>query len=130
MPLLNRQHDTGRGFLRGRGLRLLLIAGLVIGIVLSPLVAPGSLCSGWGGLFVYTAYNVQRCLTEGVYVDAQSASGETPLMGAAMIGDVVAVRMLLEAGARAGTCDKAGLTALDWAKRFNHTAVIDLLEQQ
>lgn len=110
-------------------MRFFPIAGLVIGIVLSPLVASGSLCSGWGGLFIYTASNVQRCLTEGVYVDAQSASGETPLMGAAMIGDAAAVRLLLKAGARVATRDKAGMTALDWATRLNRVAVIDLLEQ-
>ncbi len=110
-------------------MRLFSIAGLVIGLNLSPCVAHGSLCSGWGGLFIYTAYNVQRCLTEGVYVDTQSVSGETSLMGAAMIGDVAAVRLLLKAGARVATRDKAGMTALDWAKRFNRTAVIDLLEQ-
>ena len=111
-------------------MRFFYVSIFVIGISLSSIVAHSSLCDGWGDLFIYNAYNVQRCLTEGRYVDAQSSSGETPLMGAAMIGDVAAVRMLLNAGARVTTRDKAGMTALDWAKRFNRTAIINLLQQQ
>ena len=86
------------------------------------------LCDGWGQQFIYSAFTVERCLTEGRDPNARNPkNGETPLMGAALIGDEAAVRMLLAAGARVETQDKAGMTARDWAKRFDRTAILELL---
>ena len=88
------------------------------------------MCDAWGQLFIYNAYSVERCLTEGRDPNARNPSnGETPLMGAALIGDVAAVRLLLTAGARVETQDKAGMTARDWAKRFDRTAILEMLHQ-
>ena len=86
------------------------------------------LCDGWGQQFIYSAFTVERCLTEGRDPNARNPkNGETPLMGAALIGDAAAVQMLLAAGARVETQDKAGMTARDWAKRFDRTAILELL---
>ena len=88
------------------------------------------MCDAWGRLFIYNAFAVERCLTEGRDPNARNPkNGETPLMGAATIGDEAAVQMLLAAGARVGTQDKAGMTARDWAKRFDRTEIIELLHQ-
>ena len=86
------------------------------------------LCSNWGGSpYIYDAYTVERCLAEGAWVNARSPSGETPLIGAAMIGDIRAVRMLLAAGARPDILDKAGTSALDRAVAMDHPHVVALL---
>ena len=116
---------------RSRGAVQALGVAFLAGLLLSlPTLAHSGLCDGWGGLFIYDTTNVQRCLTEGRYVNARDPrTGETPLMGAALIGDVAAVQMLLQAGAQATTQDKAGMTALDWAKRFQRSAVVTILEQ-
>ena len=111
-----------------------LRAAALVAVLLSNLLwsasASAGLCDGWGRQFIYDAYSVQRCLTEGRRAEAQNVrTGETPLMGAAMIGDTAAVQFLLEAGARTTTTDKTGMTALDWAKRFNRRAAVTLLQQ-
>ena len=88
------------------------------------------MCDAWGQLFIYNAFTVERCLTEGRDPNARRpANGETPLMGAALIGDESAVRLLLAARARVETQDKAGQTALDYARRFDRTEIVELLKQ-
>jgi ankyrin repeat protein len=55
-------------------------------------------------------------------------NGFTSLMIAAIQGFVDVVRSLLAAGADPRTAKHDGLTALDLALRFNHTAIAALLE--
>lgn len=56
-------------------------------------------------------------------------SGNTPLMGTAFKGSVDVARALLECEADPSITNKDGATALDFAKRFEHTALIEVLER-
>lgn len=53
--------------------------------------------------------------------------GWTPLIQAAWDGNVVVVRMLLEAGVDVGVVNTRGFTALDYARSRSHGAVERLL---
>lgn len=110
------------------------LLGLVFSALIALVVAPpasGGFCDGWGRAFIYDVFSVQKCLTEGKDPNVNhEISGKTPLMEAATIGDLQAVHLLLNAGARVGTKDKAGMTAIDWAKRFNRVLIVKLLEQK
>jgi ankyrin repeat protein len=67
-----------------------------------------------------TPQDVQAVITNGAYVNAQDASGTTPLMYAAEYNpnpDVIAV--LLKAGADVNAADNYGLTPLMWAAEYN-----------
>lgn len=48
-------------------------------------------------------------------------------MDAAFLGNVEAVNLLLEAQASLSATDKDGVSALHWAVRKNHTAVVRVL---
>ncbi|MGB3788013.1 MAG: ankyrin repeat domain-containing protein [Phormidesmis sp.] len=60
--------------------------------------------------------------------DCSDCDGETALTVAAQSGHATIVRLLLDAGARAGHQNRNGLTALDIAKRKNHADVIQVLQ--
>ncbi|MEM7314843.1 MAG: ankyrin repeat domain-containing protein, partial [Planctomycetota bacterium] len=55
--------------------------------------------------------------------------GMTPLMAAASIGRGEHVEMLLAKGAKLQAKDSRGRTALDFARKRKHEAVVKLLEQ-
>jgi ankyrin repeat protein len=73
---------------------------------------------------------VQLLLARGANVNYVDSAGMTPLMYAATIdfGDAAVVDLLLRAGARAEMRDLDGLTALERARRGNHTHAIRSLE--
>jgi len=56
--------------------------------------------------------------------------GMTPLRYAASIdyGDPAMIELLLKSGAQAGARTKEGLTALDLARKYNHTHLVASLE--
>ncbi|MDQ1097761.1 MULTISPECIES: ankyrin repeat domain-containing protein [Chryseobacterium] len=54
--------------------------------------------------------------------------GKSPLMFAAKYGDLKMVKKLLESGAKKETKNNKGLTALDYAKKYNQPELIKLLE--
>lgn len=54
--------------------------------------------------------------------------GKTPLMFAAKYGDVAMAKKLLENGAKRETRTEKGLTALDYAKKYNQPEIIKLLK--
>jgi hypothetical protein len=67
-------------------------------------------------------------LDHSAYIDAESPNGSTPLMMAAMYGDVDCVKLLLEAGADPTLQNQQGLNAADFARRVSRLdslAVID-----
>ena len=112
---------------------LVFLLGLVFSALLALVVATparGGFCDGWGQAFIYDTFSVQRCLTEGKDPNVNhEISGKTPLMEAATIGDLQAVHLLLRAGARVGTKDKAGMTAEDWARRFDRVLIVQVLQK-
>jgi len=59
---------------------------------------------------------IQLLLQHGAIADAQDAAGETALMAVTTYGNLGALRALLESGARPEITDKAGRSALDYAR--------------
>ena len=55
--------------------------------------------------------------------------GDTPLIIAAYFGKIDAVRLLLEAKADVSIRGDGSKTALEWAKKRGHQAIVALLEQ-
>jgi len=69
-------------------------------------------------------------LDASAYIDAESAEGQmTPIMLAAMRGRTSVVRLLKEEGADLSLKNADGLTALDLARRYERTDIVDLLSQ-
>ena len=67
-------------------------------------------------------------LSHSAYIDAESPNGSTPLMMAAMYGNVDCVRMLLEAGADPTLKNQLGLSAADFAKRVSRDDSLALID--
>jgi len=65
---------------------------------------------------------VERC-----DVNIQDIEGNTALMLAAKNGDVVAVKILMDAGAKIDMLNNDGHTALDYAEKYKHWKVIRLI---
>jgi ankyrin repeat protein len=71
-----------------------------------------------------------RLLIErGADVNHVDKKGMTPLLYAASIdfGDSAMIDLLLKSGARSNLRTKEGLTALDLARRYHHTHLLDSL---
>ena len=60
-------------------------------------------------------------------IDAQSNSGETPLIYASYAGKEAAVRELLKGNPNLDLKDSDGNTALDNARKSKHQSIVDLL---
>ena len=69
-------------------------------------------------------------IQRGADVNHVDKKGMTPLLYAASIdfGDSAMIDLLLRSGAQPGTRDKEGLTALDLARKYNHTHLLASLE--
>ncbi len=61
-------------------------------------------------------------------VNYTNSLGWTPLIIAVMNGQACIVKLLIENKAQINTCDRQGLTALDWANKTNNSSIIDLLK--
>lgn len=66
-------------------------------------------------------------LEHSAYIDAESPNGSTPLMMAAMYGNVLAVKLLLDAGADANLKNSIGLSAIDFALKADRKDSADLI---
>jgi ankyrin repeat protein len=87
---------------------------------------------GWAPLH-YAAANghddiVRMLLDESAYIDAGSPNGTTPLMMAARGNYLSTVKVLLDAGADSRIKNQLGLTALDFAKRYEAKDVARALQ--
>ena len=65
---------------------------------------------------------------KGADINLQDNFGWTPLMDACFRGQEAVARLLLERGAHVTLWDLDGNTALYWARRQKHTAIVALLE--
>jgi hypothetical protein len=74
----------------------------------------------------------QTLLSRGAKVNSIDKHGMTPLLYAASIdyGDTSIIEKLIAAGADLKAKNKDGLTALDLAKNYNHSAIVSLLAQK
>lgn len=70
---------------------------------------------------------LQLLLGKHAYIDAASPNETTPLMMAAMYGNVQAVKVLLEAGADSTIKNSLGLTAIDFARRVGRLDSVELI---
>lgn len=71
---------------------------------------------------------VRRLLDHHAYVDAESPNGATPLMMAAMYGNALTVKALLDAGADPGLVTESKASALDFARKANKTDSAALID--
>jgi len=74
---------------------------------------------------------VRLLIARGADVNRVDDTGMTPLMYAAVadFGDSTVVDLLLTSGARTDVRAKDGLTAADYARKYNHPQVIARLEK-
>ena len=73
----------------------------------------------------------QELIGRGANVNVVDKMGMTPLLWAASMdfGDPAMIELLLKSGARADARNKDGLTALDLARKYGHTELIDALSR-
>lgn len=88
---------------------------------------------GWAPLHYAAAVGncdiMKLLLEKSAYIDAESPNKTTPIMMAARSGQTDAVKLLIEEGADLSLRNDQGLSALDFAKKGEHTAVVEVLEQ-
>ena len=84
---------------------------------------------GWAALHYAAASGdndiVQLLLDHFAYIDAESPNKTTPIMMAARSGHILTVKLLLDEGADATLKNDAGMTAIDFANKFNHKDIAE-----
>ena len=84
---------------------------------------------GWAALHYAAASGdndiVQLLLDHFAYIDAESPNKTTPIMMAARSGHILTVKLLLDEGADATLQNDAGMTAIDFANKFNHKDIAE-----
>ncbi len=68
---------------------------------------------------------VQLLLEASAYIDAESPNQTTALMMAARGGHILTVKLLLDEGADATLKNDQGMSAIDLARKFNHSDIVD-----
>lgn len=86
---------------------------------------------GWAPLHYAATHShleiMRMLLDKHAYIDAASPNGSTPLMMAAMYGNVSAVKLLLEAGADPTLKNDLGLSAIDFAQQVRNTDSVEVI---
>jgi ankyrin repeat protein len=84
---------------------------------------------GWTPLHYAAAIgnnDILRILMDkSAFLDAESPNKTTPIMMAARGGHILAVKLLLDAGADASLRNEVGLNAIDFANRHNHKDIAE-----
>lgn len=84
---------------------------------------------GWTALHYAAAVGsneiVQLLLDRSAYIDAESPNKTTPLMMAARGGYIYTVKLLLDQGADATLKNELGMTAIDFARKGEHTDIVE-----
>lgn len=84
---------------------------------------------GWAALHYAAASGnddiVQLLLDHSAYIDAESPNKTTPIMMAARSGHILTVKLLLDEGADATLKNDAGMTAIDFANKFDHKDIAE-----
>jgi uncharacterized protein len=84
---------------------------------------------GWTALHYAAAIGnneiVQILLDHSAYIDAESPNKTTPLMMAARAGRIMTVKLLLDEGADAGLKNDLGMSAIDFAKKFEFNDIVE-----
>lgn len=68
---------------------------------------------------------VQLLLDKSAYIDAESPNRTTPLMMAARAGRILTVKLLLDEGADATLKNDLGMSAIDFARKFEFNDIVE-----
>lgn len=89
---------------------------------------------GWTALHYGAASGnndiVRMLLDRSAYIDAESPNGTTPIMMAARGGHILTVKLLLDEGADASLKNELGMSAIDFALKYNHKDIAEGLTQR
>jgi ankyrin repeat protein len=84
---------------------------------------------GWTALHYGSAAGsndiVRILLDKSAYIDAESPNGTTPIMMAARGGHIKTVKLLLDEGADASLKNELGMSAIDFAMKYNHKDIAE-----
>ncbi|HEV2610855.1 MAG TPA: ankyrin repeat domain-containing protein [Noviherbaspirillum sp.] len=85
--------------------------------------------TGWTALHYAAAVGnndiVSMLLEKHAYIDAEAPNKTTPMMMAARSGHIMTVKLLLDEGADPTLKNELGMNAIDFAKKYEHTEIVE-----